>query len=110
MPEEIIKVPKEYILKVLYKLIEIEVLSNDMKQKSEINFLVDFIQKYILGDMHEKLDLQDLIYEKMIEVKGLDNDLNARLYILYQDLSNGRISQEKALDLFTMYLHMNGIQ
>lgn len=110
MSEEIIKVPKEYVLKVLRRLIEIEILSNDMKQKNDINLLVDFIQKYILGDEHDRLTLADLIYDKMVEVKGINNELNARLYILYQDLRNGRISQDKALDLFTMYLHMNGME
>jgi hypothetical protein len=110
MPDEIIKVPKEYILKLIYKLMEIEVLSNDIKQKHDINLLVDFIQKFILGDECENLKLEDLIYDKMIEAKGTNDELNAKLYILYQDLSNNRISRNKALDLLTMYLHMDGIE
>lgn len=106
MPEEMITVPKEYVLKLVYKLTEIEVLSNDLKQKNDISLILDFIQKYILGCKNEGLKLEDMIYEKMVAAKGVNDELNAKLYILYQDLKNNRVSREKAMDLLTMYLHM----
>jgi hypothetical protein len=47
-----------------------------------------------------KVNVEEQIANKMEEVKGKDSDLNARLYILYQDLKRGKLSEEEALEIF----------
>lgn len=106
MKSDKIEVPREYIDRLLYKLMELQMLSNDMKQKDNIGLIIDFVEKVIVQEHKESLNLEDLIYDKMIEARGVNDQLNARLYMLYQDLVNNKISREKAKDLLELYLHM----
>jgi uncharacterized protein HemY len=63
----------------------------------------------MLNLLKEELDrgnisLKEKILEKMRETKSADPGLNATLYILYRNLDSGQISEEKALELFNMYV------
>lgn len=53
---------------------------------------------------YSNVSLEERILEKMKETKTSDPDMNANLYILYRNLTNGRITEEQALDRYNMYI------
>lgn len=109
MSEENVEVSREHIKKILYKLMEIEMLSTDYRQKKDIQYLIDFIQRLAPSSESENISLEDLVYNKMVETKGIDDELNAKLYILYQDLKNDKISRDKAFEIYNIYMRMEGM-
>ncbi|MCB2297173.1 hypothetical protein [Clostridium tagluense] len=66
------------------------------------------VQKVLssLLEARNKISPQDLIYEKMVEVKNLNPDLHLKLYMLYRNLTCSRISEVDAMASYESYLNM----
>lgn len=100
---KIIPVPEDYIEQIKCQLAEIEKSCDNDGLKEKISKLTGFINNNILKYDIKKKDAENLIYNKMVEVKYKDKDLNTNLYILYQDLKHDRISLERAIEIFNTY-------
>jgi N-acetylmuramic acid 6-phosphate (MurNAc-6-P) etherase len=69
---------------------------------------VERLQKLVSGflDFKNKVSVEDVIYEKMVEVKNTNQDLHLKLYMLYRNLTNDRISETDAMAAYESYLSM----
>lgn len=89
--------------KIKSGLTNIKLLSNDKYVKKEAEELIKIIDSELtLGEM----SLEEMIHERMKEVKNSDPTLSADLYILYRKLVDGKISEREALELFESCVQM----
>jgi len=95
----------EDIGKIIKDLKEISLLSSEPHLEMKIAELQSFVSN-VLGPK-SKVPAENLIFEKMVEVKHLNPDLHFKLYMLYRNLVSNRISEvdaqasfENLLDLF----------
>jgi hypothetical protein len=97
----------ETIQKIIKELNEINLLCSEPHIKTKIEALESYVSSII--DFDSKFSVQDVIYEKMVEVKYMNPDFHLKLYMLYRNLVSGRISEvdarssfETCLSLFTL--------
>lgn len=107
MAEKKIEVSLKNMNNLINELIKIKFSCYDDNIRSNIESLIEFINVDILSNKDIKERLLDQIYDKMVEMKTINEDLNASLYILYQELKNGRISIHEAVDRFELILKTN---
>jgi hypothetical protein len=100
--EVIIKV--ETIQEIIKEMKEISTLCSTPQLKGKIERLQKLVSSFL--ELREKVPAQDLIYDKMVQVKHLNPDLHLKLYMLYRNLTSGRISEADALNAFESYLSM----
>lgn len=81
----------ESIDKIIKDLKEISLLCLEPQLEEKIKDLQTFVTG-ILGPIN-KLSIEDLIFEKMVEVKHINPDLHLKLYMLYRNLVSERISE-----------------
>lgn len=93
-----ISISEEKLKNIIRELEEIAILITDVKIKNKINNIIKSIG-YIDDNLSEK-SIINMIYEKMKEYKITNPDLNAKLYIIYRDIENNKITAEKAYDLY----------
>lgn len=86
------------IERIIKELDEINVLCSDQRVKNKIEELQNFVSTFI--DLDTKSSVEDMIYEKMVEVKHSSPELHLKLYMLYRNLVSGRISKEDAITSF----------
>ena len=84
----------ESIEKVIKELEEISILSAEPYLKIKIDDLQNFVSTLLNVDT--KSTIEEVIFEKMVEVKNSSPDLHLRLYMLYRNLVCGRISKKDA--------------
>jgi hypothetical protein len=89
---------------IIEKLKQISSLCYEPNLKTKIEVLQNFVSS-ILSPAGE-LSVQEVIYEKMVEVKRGNPDLHLKLYMLYRNLMNGKISEIDAMDSFENALSM----
>jgi protein subunit release factor A len=99
--EKILKVTEEEYNKIINKLTKLSSLCKDPNTVSALIETVEFMKK-LIKDKDEP-SIEELILSKLKETKGKDPDLNASLYILYQNLKRGRVTEEEALELYEKY-------
>jgi phosphotransacetylase len=99
---------------------KISLSSDDFERiRAEINMLSiictdDVVKKRLielsnhLNEMtnSQNINIEEMIEKKLVETKRTDKDLNASLYILYQNLKREKISVEDAKRLFEDYLRL----
>ncbi|MBU3155077.1 hypothetical protein [Clostridium estertheticum] len=84
----------ESIEKIIKELNEINIFSSEPHLKIKIEELQSFVSSLI--NLESKSSVEDVIFEKMVEVKNSSPDLHLKLYMLYRNLVCGRISKEDA--------------
>ncbi|MBU3176419.1 hypothetical protein KPL47_08540 [Clostridium estertheticum] len=94
----------ESIEKIIKELDEISVLCSEPYLKIKIEELQRFVSSLL--KLESKSYIEDVIFEKMIEVKNSSPDLHLKLYMLYRNLVCGRISKEDALISFESSLSL----
>lgn len=93
----------ETIKKIKSSVTNIKLLSNDKYVKKEADELLTIIDNELkLGE----LSIIDMIYEKMKETKRSNPELSADLYILYRKLTDKKITEIEAMELFELNLQM----
>ena len=90
------------IERITRELKEISLLCSDTHLEMKIDELQCFVTS-ILGQGN-KFSAEDLIFEKMVEVKHMNPDLHLKLYMLYRNLVSNRISEEDAIASFEILL------
>jgi len=88
----------EQLNKIINELEEINDLCFEPQLKRKIEALQTIVSSVLLLD--SKLSLQNMIFEKMVEVKHRNPDLHLKLYMLYRNLLSSRISEEDAMASF----------
>ena len=97
--------------------ISIETIQGVIKEIKEISSLcstphlrnkVERLQKIVSGllELQNKVSAEQLIYEKMVKVKQINPELHLKLYMLYRNLTSGRISEVDAMSSYESYLSM----
>lgn len=99
--EEKVLISKSCIQKIKLGLKTIRLNEKNKNLKKEASQMLDMIEQELTDDSES---LEEKILDKMKETKNSDPDMNANLYILYRNLVNDKISQEQALQLYTMYI------
>ncbi len=94
----------ETIEAIIKDLKEIGNLCSTPQLKAKVTALQKVVSSFL--DFTERVSAQDIIYEKMIEVKQSNPDLHLKLYMLYRNLTSGRISEIDAMDSYESYLSM----
>lgn len=104
MIEKKIEVSLKNMHSLINQLIKIKSLCYDDSMTSSIERLLEFINTDILSNEDIKERLLNQIHNKMLEVKAINEEINASLYILYQELKNDRITINQAMDRFSLIL------
>ena len=99
-----ISVQVEVIEKIIRELNEISILCAEPHLKVKIEGLQSFVSSIL--DLDSQDSVEDVIYEKMIEVKYTNPELHLKLYMLYRNLMSGRISKIDALSSFESCLSL----
>jgi hypothetical protein len=97
--------------------ISVETIEEVIKELSEISDIcstphlrakVERLQKYVSSflDFKSKVSVEDVIYEKMVEVKNTNQELHLKLYMLYRNLTSDRISEADAMAAYESYISM----
>jgi len=92
----------EAIEKIIKDLKEISLLCYEPDLKIKIEELQSFVTS-IFG-LGNKLSVEDVIFEKMVQVKHANPDLHLKLYMLYRNLVSDRISEVDAMASFENFL------
>lgn len=95
-----ILISKSCINKIKFGLKDIKMNEKSKILKKQITEMLSMLENEL---SYDDLSLEDRILKKMKETKSSDPEMNANLYILYRNLTNGRITQRQALELFNMY-------
>ncbi|WP_243149494.1 hypothetical protein [Clostridium niameyense] len=106
--EEFIELDKKTMEKILFDLKEIRIICSDKKIKERIQSIIEFAQSKIYSQMEPSL--KELIYNKMKETKKNNPDLSSKLYILYRNLIDEKISEEDAKKIYESYIVMDGFE
>lgn len=104
MEKNMIHISEENLQKIVAELEEIKNLSPDDVVKFRIDNLITTISRKI--DPSKNEDLGDIIYKKMKEAVTNNPDLHVKLYMLYRNLTAGKISEEEAKEMYETYLQM----
>ncbi|WP_446897161.1 hypothetical protein ACSVC9_09030 [Clostridium sp. LBM24168] len=99
--EDKVLISRQCIDRIVSGLKTIKISENNKMIKKQISDMLNMLESQL---NYENLSLEDKILKKMKETKSSDPDMNANLYILYQNLVNGRISEEQALDRYNLYV------
>ncbi|MBU3159051.1 hypothetical protein KPL37_04670 [Clostridium frigoris] len=90
-----VSIKVESIEKIIKELNEISILSAEPHLKIKIEELQKFVSNLL--NLDSKSSIEDIIFEKMVEVKNSSPDLHLKLYMLYRNLVSGRIAKEEAI-------------
>ena len=99
-----VSISVEQVQEIIKEIKEISTLCSTPHLKGR----VDRLQKFISGllEAREKVPAQEIIYEKMVQVKQNNPDLHLKLYMLYRNLTSGRMSEADAMTSFESYISM----
>ncbi|MGK0466300.1 hypothetical protein [Clostridium sp.] len=89
---------------IIEELNKVSDLCFDPRLKKKIEGLQNFVSS-VLSPGNE-ISIQEIIYEKMVEVKRVNPDLHLKLYMLYRNLVNDKISEIDAMESFENALSM----
>ncbi|MCB2310021.1 hypothetical protein LGL55_02660 [Clostridium tagluense] len=99
-----VSISVETIQEIIEELKEISSLCSTPHLKMKVVGIQKVISSFL--EARSKISPQDLIYEKMVEVKHLNPDLHLKLYMLYRNLTCSRISEVDAMSYYESYLNM----
>ena len=92
------------IEKIIKELNEISILYPEPNLQAKIEGLQNYVSSLV--DLRSKTSIEDVVYEKMVEVKHSNPDLHLKLYMLYRNLVCGRISKEDAIISFERFINL----
>jgi hypothetical protein len=104
MDKKIVSIDFETLEKIIYELREIEILTPEGPVKFRVNNLIESIIK--VTGVNSTNSLEERILKKMKESKVNNPELHTKLYILYRNLSEAKISLESAEGMYENYLEM----
>lgn len=104
MSDTKIVVKLDQLNEVISELTKVKSICYDENVLEIINKIIKFIDIDMLQNKDIKGNLLDKIYGQMLEMKAVDDELNASLYILYQELKNDRINISEAIERFDLIL------
>ncbi|KEI12585.1 hypothetical protein Z959_04800 [Clostridium novyi B str. ATCC 27606] len=105
MGEKMIDITEENIQKILSELKEIQSLALEDIVKFRISQLLERISE--MAKIDTKDSLEQIIYKKMKEAATINPELNVKLYMLYRNLKEGKISQKEAREAYDIYVQMH---
>ncbi|KEI16462.1 hypothetical protein [Clostridium haemolyticum] len=105
MGEKMIDITEENIQKILSELKEIQNLALEDIVKFRISQLLERISE--MAKIDTKDSLEQIIYKKMKEAATINPELNVKLYMLYRNLKEGKISQKEAREAYDIYVQMH---
>jgi len=94
----------EALEKIVKGLKEISLLCYEPNLKVKIEELQSFVSS--IFNLDSKISAEDVIFEKMVEVKRLNPELHLKLYMLYRNLVSGRISEMDAMISYESCLNL----
>lgn len=94
----------ETIQEIIKELSEIGDISSTPQVRVKVERLQELVSSFL--DFKSKASIEDMIYDKMVEVKNSNQDLHLKLYMLYRNLTNDRISETDAMAAYESYLSM----
>jgi len=92
------------IEKIIKELNEISILCPEPNLQAKIEGLQNYVSSIM--NLRSKTSIEDVIYEKMVEVKHSNTDLHLKLYMLYRDLVCSRITKEDSIISFESLLSL----
>ncbi|MCY6356484.1 hypothetical protein [Clostridium sp. ZS2-4] len=104
MEKKKVYIENEIIEKVLFELKEIKDCCAEDTLKIRMSKVIKMLSK--ASDCNTENLLEDVIYEEMKESMTKNPELHSKLYMLYRSLTDGKISEEAAKQLFETYLQM----
>ncbi|HEY8889989.1 MAG TPA: hypothetical protein VIM70_07015 [Clostridium sp.] len=99
-----VSIQVESIEKIIRELNEISILCPEPYLQAKVEGLQSFVSSIL--NSGTKSSVEDIIYEKMVEVKHSSPELHLKLYMLYRDLVCGRVSKEDAMISFESSLSL----
>ncbi|WP_242946834.1 hypothetical protein [Clostridium haemolyticum] len=87
------------------ELKEIQSLALEDIVKFRISQLSERISE--MAKIDTKDSLEQIIYKKMKEAATINPELNVKLYMLYRNLKEGKISQKEAREAYDIYVQMH---
>ena len=93
---------KASITKIVSELKNIQTLTSDRLLQQKIDLLIKYMENILKNK--DDIPFEDIIYNKMKEVRLENPELNSKLYILYRKLSDGKITEEDARILYDVYI------
>jgi hypothetical protein len=99
-----VSISVEQIQEIIKEIKEISALCATPHLKGKVERLQKVVSSFL--ELQVKIPAQDVIYEKMVQVKHLNPDLHLKLYMLYRNLKSGRISEADAMISFESFLSM----
>ena len=99
-----VSISVETIEEIIKEIKEISALCSTPSLKAKVERLQRLVYSFI--KMQDKVPAQDLIYDKMVQVKHLNPELHLKLYMLYRNLTSGRISEADARTSYESCLSM----
>lgn len=99
-----VSISVETIQEIIKEIKEISTLCSNPHLKGKVERLQKVVSSFL--ELQEKVPAQDLIYNKMVEAKHLNPELHLKLYMLYRNLTSGRISEADAMNSYESCLSM----
>lgn len=97
-----ILVEKDNLEKMLVKLRGLKLLAEDKNAKSVIDEIIELLDNELNA---KQVSVENMIKDKMNETKFSNPDQHFKLYMLYRKLVENKITEEKALEDYKIYLH-----
>lgn len=98
-----ISINREEYERIRAEINMLSMICNDDVVKKRLIELFNHLNR--ITDSNE-MNIEEIIEKKLMETKRTDKELNANLYILYQNLKREKISVEDAKRLFEDYLRL----
>lgn len=96
---------ERYSLKIIEKIEEklrdVELSTSDYLVKEKIENIIEFIEKETKDN---KFFLEEMIKNKINETRTTNPKLNTNFYMLYRNLTEGRITREEAKAIYDIYI------
>lgn len=104
MDKKVITIDFESLEKIILELKDIEKLTPDGAIKIRLNHVINNIES--ITGMSSDSPLEVRILKKMNEARVNNVELHTKLYILYRNLTEGRVSLSEAEEMYELYLEM----
>ena len=96
-----IVIKEEKVIKILEDLNDVLIRCEDESIKEKINSSILELEKSL--NRESRMEISELISERMKEFKTKDPDLHFKLYMLYRKLEDRKISEEDAAQAYKSY-------
>lgn len=104
---KVLSIKVEAIEKIIKGLKEISLLCYE----PDLKIKIDELQRFVSSNLapNSKISVEDIIFEKMVQVKHVNPELHLKLYMLYRNLVSNRITEVDAMVSFETCLSLFGL-